>query len=292
MADTSPGQTSALATAERVDRLERIPIGDRWLQDGFELFNVPAGFGLVLTDMTQAKRALRILRDAKIPATYAHLIVRAIALAYLRWPDGVRLLYNYESLTPAHFDVGLSMAGRTQYAPVVVIRAVDQKPLRVLVPAIIGAVDALAMQEASDLARMRNWWIPFRWLRRFFLGILHRSREWRIQQVGHFQVSWLNTVDVMVPFLFYSNGILGVGSIRDRVMAVDGQAVVRPTVWLSGVSDHGAVDGRTGSDVLTLIKDILEGEELVREALEAAAQEAQVRNRAEGEKSGVAVVAR
>lgn len=269
MADTSPGQKSALSS----DRLERIPFGDRWVQDGFELFNVPAGFGLVLTDMTQAKRAIRILRDAKIPATYAHLIVRAVALAFQRHP--IRFTYSYERLQPAHFDVGLSMAGQTQYAPVVVVRAVDQKPLRVLIPAIIEEVDALAVREASDLNRMRRWIVPFRWLRRFFLRILHRSREWRTQTVGHFQVSWLNNVDVMVPFLFHSNIILGVGSIRDRVMAVDGQPVVRPTVWLSGVADHGAVDGQTGADVLTTIKDVLEGEDLVREALEAAAQEAQ-----------------
>jgi pyruvate/2-oxoglutarate dehydrogenase complex dihydrolipoamide acyltransferase (E2) component len=290
MADTSPGQESALRE-ERVDRLERIPFGDRWVPDAFELFHVPAGFGLVLTDMTQAKRALRILRDAKIPATYAHLIVRAVALAYLRDPDGVKLIYNYQRLTPAHFDVGLSMAGQTQYAPVVVVRAVDQKPLRVLVPAIIEEVDAAAAREAGDLAVMRKWTIPFRWLRRFLLGILHRSLQWRTRIVGHFQVSWLNNVDVMVPFLFYSNGILGVGSIRDRVMAVDGQPVVRPTVWLSGVSDHGAVDGRTGADVLTLIKDILESDVLVREALEAAAQEAQVREGGNVQNSAGAVVA-
>lgn len=288
MAEISPGQKVALSR----DRVERIPFGDRWVQDGFELFNVPAGFGLVLTDMTQAKRAIRILRDAKIPATYAHLIVRAVALAFQRHPDGVmRFIYKYERLTPAHFDVGLSMAGQTQYAPVVVVRAVDQKPLRVLVPDIIEAVDALAMREATDLAAMRRWTVPFRWLRRFLLGILHRSREWRTQRVGHFQVSWLNNVDVMVPFLFYSNGILGVGSIRDRVVAIDGQAVVRPTVWLSGVSDHGAVDGRTGSDVLTLIKDILESEELVREALDASAAASPVRDGAEGQKSAAAVVA-
>jgi hypothetical protein len=45
------------------------------------------------------------------------------------------------------------------------------------------------------------------------------------------------------------------------------------------------MDGRGGADVLTLIKDILESEYLVREALEAAAQEAQARGGAEGKNS-------
>src|SRR5260370_36357258 len=121
----------------RADRLERIPFGERWVPDAWELFHVPGGFGLLFADMTKVKKALRILRDAKIPATYPHLIVRAVAIGYARNAEEFKLICNYQRLTPGQLDIGLSMAGQTAYAPVVVLRAVDQKPLSALVPSFI-----------------------------------------------------------------------------------------------------------------------------------------------------------
>ena len=259
------------AAVAKVDRLERIPFGERWVPDAWEFFQVPGGFGLLLADVTNAKKALRILRDAKIPATFPHLVVRAVGMTFAQYPDAVKIICNYQRLTPAALDVGLSMAGQTAYAPVVVIPAVDQKPLSVLVPTIIEAVDAAAAREARDLAALHKWAIPFRWFRRWVLGGLHRNLKWRMRIVGHFQVSCLTNADVVVPLMFYSNGILGVGAVRDRVVAIDGQPAVRPTVWLSGVADHAATDGMRGGDALQAIKATLEGEELVREAHEAAA---------------------
>jgi 2-oxoacid dehydrogenases acyltransferase (catalytic domain) len=259
---------------DRVGRIERVPYVFRWFQDAFELFHCPGGFGLTQVDMTQTNKAVRILRDAKIPATYPHLIVRAVALAWARYP-GARYVCGYKCLTPAALDVGLSMAGLTAYAPVVVIPAVDQKPLAALIPAAIDAVDDAAMKETRDLISLSKVAIPFRWLRRWILKILHRNMAWRIRVVGHFQVTCLTNVDVVVPLLFYSNAILGVGAVRDRVVAIDGQAVVRPTVWLSGVADHAVSDGQRGGDTLQAIKEILEGDELVREARDAAALRAE-----------------
>jgi hypothetical protein len=276
-----PEGQSQNAPAHQIDR---IPFGERWLPDAWELFHVPGGFGLQLADMTQVKKAVRILRDAKIPATYPHLIVRAVALAYARNPRALQLICNYKRMIPSVLDVGISMAGQTSYAPVVVVPAVDQKPLAVLIPTIIDAIDAAAAREAGDLKTLYRWAIPFRWLRRWILGILHRSLDWRTRIVGHFQVTCLTNVDVVVPLVFYSSSILGVGAIRDRVVALDGVPVVRPTVWLSGVSDHATTDGQRGGDSLQVIKEILEGEELVREAREAAALKAGHANAA-GERS-------
>jgi hypothetical protein len=256
------------------DRIERLRFGERWMPDAWELFHVPGGFSLLLADMTQVKRAIRILRDAKIPATFPHLIVRAVALAYLRGPQAVQIICNYERITPGSFDVGLSMAGQTSYAPVVVIRAVDQKPLSVLIPAIADAVDAAAAKEAGQIAALYRLAVPFRWLRRWILSGLQRSFKFRTEIVGHFQVTCLNNIDVVVPLVFYSSAILGVGAIRDRVIARDGVPVVKPTVWLSGVAEHASTDGLRGGDALQVIKEILEGDELVREALEAAALKA------------------
>ena len=254
------------------DRIERLPFGQRWMPDAWETFHVPGGFGLTLADMTQVRNAVRILRDGKIPATVAHLIVRAVGIAFSRGRgQEISVLCNYQRLYPGHLDVGLSMAGQTSYAPVVVVPGVDQKPLSSLIPTIIAEVDAAAAREAGDLKWLYKWAIPFRWLRLWILRGLSRNLKWRLRIVGHFQVTCLNNADVVVPLTFYANGILGVGAVRDRVIAVDGVPVVRPTAWLSGVADHAAADGLNGGDALQVIKEILEGEQLVREAREAVA---------------------
>ena len=258
------------------ERIERLPFGQRWMTDVWETFHVPGGFGLLLADMTQVKKALRILRDGKIPATLPHLIVRAVGIGFSRYyqEQQFSVLCNYQRLYPSQLNVGLSMAGQTSYAPVVVIPAVDQKPLSTLIPTIIAAVDAAAAREAGDLKALYKWAIPFRWLRLWILRGLSRNLKWRVGVVGHFQVTCLNNTDVVVPLIFYSNGIVGVGAMRDRVIAVDGVPVVRPTAWLSGVADHASSDGLRGGDALSMTKEILEGEDLVREAREAVALKA------------------
>ncbi len=251
------------------------------MPDAWETFHVPGGFGQLLVDVTQVKKALRILRDARIPATFPHLIVRAVGLAYTRSPGAFQIVCNYHRLLPGALNVGLSMAGQTTYAPVVVLPAVDRNPLSSLIPLVIDEVDAAAAREEGDLKTLYKWVIPFRWLRLWILRMLHRNLKFRLRLVGHFQVTCLSNVDMVVPLVFYSSGILGVGAIRDRMIVIDGAPVVRPTVWLSGVGDHASSDGVRGGDAMQAIKSILEGEELVNEAREAAALKASAKAQAE-----------
>jgi hypothetical protein len=269
----APEPAEQLATAKG-DRIERVRFGDRWLMDAWEMFPVPAGFGLLQVDMTQAKKALRILRDAGIPATYTHMVVRALGIGFARHPGRLHLICNYRRLTPASLNVGLSTAGETTYAPVVVVPGVDQKHLSVLIPEIVAAVDAMADREAGDIAAIRRWGIPFRFLRRWILRVFSKSLEFRTKLVGNYQVTCVDNVDIAVPFLFYSSAILSMGAIRNRVIAVDGKPAVRPTVWLAGVCDHVAIDGQTGGDALSYVKFVLEGDDLVREAQETVAMQA------------------
>jgi pyruvate dehydrogenase E2 component (dihydrolipoamide acetyltransferase) len=49
-------------------------------------------------------------------------------------------------------------------------------------------------------------------------------------------------------------GILAVGAIADRVVAVDGKAVVRPMLTLTLSSDHRVVDGATAA---VFLKDVV-----------------------------------
>jgi len=258
------------------DVIERLPHGERWIHDAFRVLPVPGGIALRLVDMTQAKAAVQTLREAGVRATYTHLIVRAAALALARNPELHRIVCNYRRLAPAAVDIGLSMAGETTYAPVVVLPASDRKPLGALVGAIDAAVAAAREKERVDLANMRRlgWLVPLGFVRRFFLRWFGKAFWFRRKLVGTFQVSCLGTVDMIASFLFYTGSILGAGAVRDRVVAVDGQPAVRPTVWLTICVDHASMDGKRAGDLLRAVKAILEGDELVREAREASAARA------------------
>ena len=53
-------------------------------------------------------------------------------------------------------------------------------------------------------------------------------------------------------------GILGLHKIQDRAIAVDGQVVVKPMMYLALSYDHRIVDGREAVQFLALVKDFIE----------------------------------
>ena len=66
--------------------------------------------------------------------------------------------------------------------------------------------------------------------------------------------SMLSTPIVNPP----QSGILGLHAIKDRPMAVDGQVVVRPVMYLALTYDHRIVDGREAVTFLKHIKHVIE----------------------------------
>ncbi|QDS88187.1 Dihydrolipoyllysine-residue succinyltransferase component of 2-oxoglutarate dehydrogenase complex [Rosistilla ulvae] len=54
------------------------------------------------------------------------------------------------------------------------------------------------------------------------------------------------------------SGILGLHSIQDRPVAVNGQVVIRPMMYVALTYDHRVVDGREAVSFLRVIKDVLE----------------------------------
>ena len=53
-------------------------------------------------------------------------------------------------------------------------------------------------------------------------------------------------------------GILGLHKIADRAVAVNGQVVIRPMMYLALSYDHRLVDGREAVQFLVKIKDYIE----------------------------------
>jgi pyruvate dehydrogenase E2 component (dihydrolipoyllysine-residue acetyltransferase) len=95
--------------------------------------------------------------------------------------------------------------------------------------------------------------------------LVGRAREGKLTQQdlegGTFTISNLGMYGIE-RFIAVLNppqaAILAVGSIEDKVVAVDGQPVVRPRLELTLTADHRAIDGATGAEFLATVKRFLE----------------------------------
>jgi 2-oxoglutarate dehydrogenase E2 component (dihydrolipoamide succinyltransferase) len=54
------------------------------------------------------------------------------------------------------------------------------------------------------------------------------------------------------------SGILGMHKIQQRPIAVDGQVVIRPMMYLALTYDHRIVDGREAVQFLVRVKELVE----------------------------------
>jgi pyruvate dehydrogenase E2 component (dihydrolipoamide acetyltransferase) len=95
--------------------------------------------------------------------------------------------------------------------------------------------------------------------------IVERARSGKLQQAdldgGTFTISNLGMYGIE-RFIAVLNppqaAILAVGSVEDRVVAVNGQPAVRPRMELTLTCDHRAIDGATGAEFLRDVKTLLE----------------------------------
>ncbi len=96
-------------------------------------------------------------------------------------------------------------------------------------------------------------------------AVVERARSGKLEQAdlegGTFTISNLGMFGIE-RFVAVLNppqaAILAVGSIEDKVVAVDGQPAVRPRMELTLTCDHRAIDGATGAAFLADVKAFLE----------------------------------
>jgi pyruvate dehydrogenase E2 component (dihydrolipoyllysine-residue acetyltransferase) len=96
-------------------------------------------------------------------------------------------------------------------------------------------------------------------------AVVERARAGKLQQAdldgGTFTISNLGMYGIE-RFIAVLNppqaAILAVGSIEDKLVAVDGEPVARPRMELTLTCDHRAVDGATGAEFLRDVKAFLE----------------------------------
>jgi acyl transferase domain-containing protein/acyl carrier protein/NADP-dependent 3-hydroxy acid dehydrogenase YdfG len=264
----------AAPAARRDDRIESIPMGERWFADGFRVIPTPGGFAQRSVDVTIAMNAVRILNEAGIAATLTHAMIRAAALALARNPELHQTVCGYRKLTPGQVDIGLSMAGKTSYAPVVVLAAADRVRLGDTVDTVQEAIMRGREKEAVDLANLKwvGWFTPIGFLRRLSVRVMQEMFWYRRKLVGTFQVSCVPTVDISVPLQFYSGSLLSFGRPQDTVVPVDGRPAIRPMLTLTVCVDHVASDSMRAAALVNEIIAVLESGELVEEARQSAAR--------------------
>jgi pyruvate dehydrogenase E2 component (dihydrolipoamide acetyltransferase) len=164
--------------------------------------------------------------------TYTDLLVKLVAAALSQHP-GVNASWKDGAIVPnAHINIGLAVA-------------IDGG----LVVPVIHRADTLGLAEIA--ARREDV------VSRGQVGKLRpadiQGGGFTISNLGMYGVDAFNAI-VNPP----QAAILAVGRIADRVIAINGQPAVQPTMMLTLSCDHRALDGARGAQFLGGLADLLE----------------------------------
>ncbi len=164
--------------------------------------------------------------------TYTDLLVKIVAEALRRHPRLNSSWMNGTIVTNQEVNVGLAVA--TEGGLVVpIIRQADDLSLR-----------AIARQRADLVTRAQSAQLRLPDL---------QGGTLTISNLGMYGVDAFNAI-INAP----QAAILAVGRIVDRVVPVDGQPSVQPTMTLSLSCDHRVVDGARGAEFLATVATLIE----------------------------------
>jgi pyruvate dehydrogenase E2 component (dihydrolipoamide acetyltransferase) len=256
-----------------MDRVRSLDFGARWLRDGLQESVSAGGFETLDIDVEKARSILAGLKDSGTRVTWSNLFVRAAAVTLARNPHLHKVVAGNHSLNPASVDICLSVAGEASVTPVVIIEDAGNKDLFA-----ISAETARRIPEAvrdgerlvQSLQRW-GWIVPLAAVRRLLLRFLLNRVWYRRKVSGTFQVTCVPQVDVAVPLLFNTAAALGIGRVRDRVVAINGSPAVRPMVTVTCCVDHAVWNGMDAARFLTEFKNIIESGDFAEIASEEPA---------------------
>jgi pyruvate/2-oxoglutarate dehydrogenase complex dihydrolipoamide acyltransferase (E2) component len=152
-------------------------------------------------------------------------------------------------------------------APVLVVQGADQKGVGEIAQEVARRTPEVKKADAANLRSLRTWGrlVPFGVLRRWIMRRMFASAAFRRQTAGTFQVSTV-PVESAVTSVFVAAGVLVGGQVWPRVVALNGQPVVRPMMTLTLSGDHGVWDGRAAARFLAVVKGELEAEPAIEES--------------------------
>jgi pyruvate/2-oxoglutarate dehydrogenase complex dihydrolipoamide acyltransferase (E2) component len=233
---------------------------EKWVRDGLELSTPPAFFESLQVDMTESRALIERARVNGVRLTYAAILVCAAVRALEAHPDLHVILCGGRQYFPKHADVAVSMASEGPLSPVVVLENAGAKNLAQVTTELAERVEAARAADAQLMLKLRRWgWLlPVPILRKMLLRYLYRSLAFRRNGSGTFQVSIVPHVDYFFTPVFGGSAVLTAGRVADRVIAVNGAAVVRPTIFIACCADHRAWNGSAAERFLRAVKERLE----------------------------------
>ena len=245
--------------SESLPTEERLDYAERWLRDGLQVLR-PA-FSVVQTsvDMTHANDRLEELRRGGVHASATHLLILATAKALRANPRLHQIVAGIRRQRPERVDIGVSVAGESFVAPVLVIEGADQKTVEQIAEETTRRAPEIREADQAMLRMLRRWGglVPFAFLRRALLRCLFASASFRRRGAGTFQVTTV-PLDWAFSSVFSTAGVLMAGQTRSRVVALDGAVAVRPLMTLTLSGDHSVWDGRAAARFLSAVKAELE----------------------------------
>lgn len=259
-----------------VDRYDSLDYAERWLTDAFRVLQRdPPSFSIGIdVEMTRARALVAQARKAGLRLTFTSLLIRAAGLALARHPELHQMISGTRRVHPGQVDLSLSVSNEAIAAPLLLFTDVGNKQLPAVASELAHRVPPLRVQDTKTLADLRRWgWlIPFGFLRRLILRVLHAPLWVRRRLTGFLQITVVPTVDLPLPLLASASVILAMGRVAERVVARGGQPVVREMVTLTCAADHKLWDGLRAGIFLGEVVKILEGEDLFAEVPAAPAE--------------------
>ena len=240
-------------------------------------------------DATAMMKVIGELREkgADVKVTPVHFVGKGVADAITLYPEingiivrgSVRVRDSIDIWFNVMFDSGDLFGAK--------IEAVDQKSTT---PVAQELADGAARIRDKGDKRLRSYdrltkWMPAWLLRRFLwlsdvlnfrLGIPLKWAGVERDPFGTILVTNIGTFDMVhafapIPPMMRLPGVVVVGRVHDKPVAVDGKVVVRPVLPISITVDHRYLDGFHAARMAQAFQGFLEDEEKLRASLEREA---------------------
>ena len=226
----------------------------RAMADGLSAAHAPDAYGLTLLDLTEAEkfRRARTLQTG-VPLTMFDLVLRAVALSFGRDERGRTLLEGYDFHRYEAVDIGVSIASRSEVAPIIVFRDAAQTSLEEFHRQRLEKTrTALAEQAAKREQLLRQTRFLPDCARRALIHKLMSRAQTRHELIGTVAVSAveLDSLEWFLPTHMATSFLLCLGGIRERPLVFEGRVEARLSVYASLMIDQRVIHPVQGMRVV------------------------------------------